>query len=140
MLKLFHFDYRFFFEENSTYLNPKLKNYSFKITPINILNELKEKSGYEKLEKLNIYYQILSKYEHSTIISLKLSKESKIENNIIPILEIEIFFGFLNLLKIISKCYLKNNKKVFQLAINEIKLLKNELKSKKLPKIEKPPQ
>jgi hypothetical protein len=139
-LKMFHYDYRYFLDETSTYKNPKLKNYNFKITSYDIKKELKGKSGYEKLEKLSIYYEILSKYEHSTIISIKLSKESKFENNLIPILENEIFLGFINLLNIISICYLKNNKKVFQLAINEIKLLKNELKSKKLPKIENPPQ
>ena len=81
-LKLFHFDYRYFFEDNSTYKNPKLKKFNFNITPYNILKELETLT-----QNMNMHYYHtnfmngfkLDRNAFNTIDPIALTREEKIK-------------------------------------------------------------
>ena len=129
-LNLFHFDYSFFFQVDSTFDNPKPKKFEFNITPDKIEKELIGKEGIKQAMYLHNLYQISSKYEHSTIVSIKLSEEDKFDAIICPIIEEKIFDGYLNLLKIIAKCYIKRNTDISQLVLDEFDELYSSKKNK----------
>jgi hypothetical protein len=119
ILTKFHSDWILFFESDSTIHNPRPKKFNFSITPSKIEERLKNTELIIRFHSLNNLYQVLSKYEHNTIVSLVLSKEYNYEVKSLKGIEETILEGYLDLLKVIAKSYININGGVAKSVFDE---------------------
>ena len=119
-LQDFHIKYSIFFEDNSTIHNIEFKKRNFKIKPDYIVKELKSTALNDKVRTMDNLYQIISKFEHNTIISLELHKVNNFPSKVIPDIEKYIFDGYINLLCIMAKSYSDVELNITNEIINEI--------------------
>ena len=120
-------EFKRFFAEESTIHNPKLKpkHMNFEITPEHIKKKLIETEYYINFKNIEHLYQTMSKFEHNTLVSLKLSKKYNFELISYNQSESTVFFGYLNLLKYIALGYLHRDNNTCELILDEYTKLKS---------------
>lgn len=122
----FHTEFKRFFTEDSTIHNPQLKpkQIDFEITPENIGKKLKSTEHYVNFKNINHLYQTMSKYEHNTLVSLKLSQKYSFEYISYSQSESIVFYGYLNLLKFVALGYLHRDNMTCDMILDEYNRIK----------------